>query len=217
MKKEPTATNEADCAPRARGRPRAFDRKAALDAATRLFWKKGYSATSIADLTEALGIGSPSLYAAFGSKDQLYAEALDHYRRENEAKAWGGFFAAETARGAVQSFLMDSAASLSQAVAGCMVTLSAVGCEGNAQLGALVLSARNAAFERLEERLRRGVQDGEIPATVDIHALARFVQGVQNGMSVLARDGVTRADLESIAEIAMMAWDARVSGRSVTS
>lgn len=210
MQKEPAATNEAECANRVRGRPRAFDRDAALDAATRLFWKKGYSATSIADLTEVMGIGSPSLYAAFGSKEQLYAEALDHYRRENEATAWGRFLAAETARGAVHSFLMDSAAGLSQAVAGCMVTLSSVGCEGNAQLGALVLTARNTAFERLEERLRRGVGDGEIPATVDIHALARFVQSVQNGMSVLARDGVTRAELESIAEIAMIGWDARV-------
>ncbi|SHJ41661.1 transcriptional regulator, TetR family [Aureimonas altamirensis DSM 21988] len=208
MQKDPTATNE--CETRGRGRPRAFDRKAALDAAMRLFWRKGYSATSIADLTAAMGIGSPSLYAAFGSKEQLYAEALDHYRSENEATAWGGFFAADTARGAVQSFLMDSAAGLSQAVAGCMVTLSSVGCEGNAELGALVVSARNTALERLEARLRRGVDDGEIPATVDVHALARFIQSVQNGMSVLARDGITRAELESIAETAMMGWDARV-------
>src|SRR5690348_16407227 len=87
MQKEPTVSNE--CETRGRGRPRAFDRKAALDAAMRLFWKKGYSATSIADLTAAMGIGSPSLYAAFGSKEQLYAEALDHYRNENEATAWG--------------------------------------------------------------------------------------------------------------------------------
>ncbi len=214
MQKEPAATTEAERSSRLRGRPRAFDRKAALDAATRLFWKRGYSATSIADLTEAMGIGSPSLYAAFGSKEQLYAEALDHYRSENEATAWGGFFAADTARGAVRSFLMDSAAGLSQAVAGCMVTLSSVGCEGNAQLGDLVLSARHTAFARVEERLQRGVRDGEIPATVDVHALGRFVQSVQNGMSVLARDGVTRAELEGIAEIAMMGWDARV-GSSV--
>jgi AcrR family transcriptional regulator len=210
MQKRSTAATEAERPSRGRGRPRAFDRQAALDAATRLFWKKGYSATSIADLTEAMGIGSPSLYAAFGSKEQLYAEALDHYQRENEATAWGRFFAAGTARDAVQAFLMDSAAGLSQAVAGCMVTLSSVGCEGNAELGARVMAARHTSLERLEARLRRGVDDGEIPAAVDVHALARFVQSVQNGMSVLARDGVTRAELESIAEIAMMGWDARV-------
>jgi Transcriptional regulator len=210
MQKERAETTKAERASRVRGRPRAFDRKAALDAATKLFWKKGYSATSIADLTEAMGIGSPSLYAAFGSKEQLYAEALNHYQRENEATAWGRFLAAETARDAVKSFLMDSAAGLSQAVAGCMVTLSSVGCEGNAQLGELVLSARHTALERLEARLQRGVGDGEIPAEVDIRALARFVQSVQNGMSVLARDGVTRTELESIAEIAMMGWDARI-------
>lgn len=210
MQKERAATTQAERASRVRGRPRAFDREAALDAATRLFWKKGYSATSIADLAEAMGIGSPSLYAAFGSKEQLYAEALDHYQRENEATAWGRFLAADTARDAVKFFLMDSAAGLSQAVAGCMVTLSSVGCEGNAQLGELVLSARHTAFERLEARLQRGVGDGEIPAEVDIRALARFVQSVQNGMSILARDGVTRTELESIAEIAMMGWDARI-------
>lgn len=210
MQKKPTATKDVGCASRVRGRPRAFDRKAALDAATRLFWKKGYSATSIADLTTAMGIGSPSLYAAFGSKEQLYAETLDHYRQENEATVWGGFLASDTARGAVQAFLMDSAAGLSQAVAGCMVTLSSVGCEGNAELGALVLAARNTALERLEARLRRGVEDGEIPDTVDVHGLARFVQSVQNGMSVLARDGITRAELERIAETAMLGWDARV-------
>ncbi|QOG05259.1 TetR/AcrR family transcriptional regulator [Aureimonas sp. OT7] len=210
MQKKPTATKDVGCPSRVRGRPRAFDRKAALDAATRLFWKKGYSATSIADLTTAMGIGSPSLYAAFGSKEQLYAETLDHYRQENEATVWGGFLASDTARGAVQAFLMDSAAGLSQAVAGCMVTLSSVGCEGNAELGALVLAARNTALERLEARLRRGVEDGEIPDTVDVHGLARFVQSVQNGMSVLARDGITRAELERIAETAMLGWDARV-------
>ncbi|WP_285294438.1 TetR/AcrR family transcriptional regulator [Aureimonas altamirensis] len=210
MQKKPTATKDVGCASRVRGRPRAFDRKAALDAATRLFWKKGYSATSIADLTTAMGIGSPSLYAAFGSKEQLYAETLDHYRQENEATVWGGFLASDTARGAVQAFLMDSAAGLSQAVAGCMVTLSSVGCEGNAELGALVLAARNTALERLEARLRRGVEDGEIPDTVDVHGLARFVQSVQNGMSVLARDGITRDELERIAETAMLGWDARV-------
>ena len=106
MQKEPTASNE--CETRGRGRPRAFDRKAALDAAMRLFWRKGYSATSIADLTAAMGIGSPSLYAAFGSKEQLYAEALDHYRSENEATAWGRFFAASNATGRLDRERFDA-------------------------------------------------------------------------------------------------------------
>ncbi|WP_420141663.1 TetR/AcrR family transcriptional regulator [Sphingomonas sp.] len=195
-----------------RGRPRAFDRDAALTAAMHLFWTKGYSATSIGDLTTAMGINSPSLYAAFGSKQALYAEALAQYGKLNEATGWGGFFSADTARGAVAAFLYDTAEGLSRACNGCMVTLSAVGAEGNDELGALVVSARKETLRRLEQRIAQGKAAGEIPASVDAHALARFVQAVQNGMSVLARDGVELSDLTAVAETAMLAWDARLEG-----
>ncbi len=83
---------------RSRGRPRGFDRQEALEQATRLFWVKGYEATSIADLTQAMGIGSPSLYAAFGSKEALYAESLQHYAETNEHLVWAAFHSADTAR-----------------------------------------------------------------------------------------------------------------------
>ncbi len=94
-------------AARGRGRPREFDREAALAQATRLFWSRGFEATSISDLTKAMGIGSPSLYAAFGSKEALYAEALRYYRENYETLFWGNFHSAATAREAVQSLLMD--------------------------------------------------------------------------------------------------------------
>ncbi|MBY3070129.1 TetR/AcrR family transcriptional regulator [Rhizobium laguerreae] len=198
---------------RSRGRPRAFDREAALAQATRLFWIKGFEATSIADLTEAMGIGSPSLYAAFGSKEALYAEALRHYRDNNEALVWAGFFSAGAAREAVMSLLMDSAAALTGCVAdiprGCMVTLSSVGSEGHADLGELVRTARAITLDRLKARLNQAISAGEIPASTDVHALARFVQTVQNGMSILARDGATRGELEEVAELAMLGWDTR--------
>jgi AcrR family transcriptional regulator len=197
-----------------RGRPRAFDRDAALTAAMKLFWQKGFSATSISDLTRAMGIGSPSLYAAFKSKEALYAEALDHYRTTHESIVWKRFFEAATTRAAVQAFLEDSAAGLSQTPNGCMVTLSAVGAEGHAELGALVSSARNVTLERIEGRLAQGVTAGEIDESVDMHALARFVQTVQNGMSLLARDGASRADLDAVAETAMLGWDACINRRS---
>lgn len=197
---------------RTRGRPRAFDRDAALGAAMRLFWGKGYSATSIADLTEAMGIGSPSLYAAFGSKEALYAEALDFYIAAHEAVVWKGFAAAGTVREAVERFLFDSAAGLSETRHGCMVTLSAVGGEGNAGLGARVLAARALGLEQIKARIARGQAEGEMPASADVHVLARFVQCVQNGMSILARDGAARAELEGVAETAMLGWDARVLG-----
>ncbi|MCZ3380241.1 TetR/AcrR family transcriptional regulator [Rhizobium sp. AG207R] len=197
----------------ARGRPRAFDRAAALEQATCLFWTKGFEATSIADLTHAMGIGAPSLYAAFQSKEALYAEALRHYVETNEGYVWAGFHSATTARDAVRSFLMDSAAALTGCVAdiprGCMVTLSSVGSEGHVELGELVRSARAVTLERLLTRLDQAVAEGEIPASTDLHALARFVQTVQNGMSILARDGASRAELEAVADVAMAGWDVR--------
>ena len=88
-----------------------------------------------------------------------------------------------------------------------MVTLSAVGSEGNEQLGELVRKARYLTYERLRDRIEKAVAEGELPADVDVEGLARFVQTVQNGMSILARDRVGRAPLEAVARIAMAGWD----------
>ena len=130
---------------------------------------------------------------------------------------WARFEAAATAREAVKSYLLDSAAALTGSLddipQGCMVTLSSVGSEGHAELGELVRSERAAPLDRLKARLARAVAEGEIPASVDVHALARFVQTVQSGMSILARDGTSRAELEAVAQTAMLGWDARTGGR----
>lgn len=210
-----TALAEKTAATRMRGRPRAFDREAALAQATRLFWTKGYEATSMSDLTQAMGIGATSLYAAFGSKEALYGEALRHYADTYKGLVWTRFFSAGTARKAVESFLLDSAAALTGSLCdiplGCMVTLSSVGSEGHSELGKLVQSARALTLSRLKERIGQAVAEGEITASVDIHALARFVQTIQNGMSILARDGASRAELEAVAQVAMLGWDARAS------
>ncbi|MFE1599473.1 TetR/AcrR family transcriptional regulator [Methylobacterium sp. ID0610] len=203
--------------PRGRGRPRAFDRALALGQAMRLFWSRGFAATSISDLTAAMGISSPSLYAAFGSKEALYAEALRHYGEQYEASVWANFAAAGTAREAVMALLMDSAAALTGSCGrgeplGCMVTLSAAGSEGHAELGEIVRTARAQGLKRVEDRLDRAVAEGEFGASVDVPALARFVLTVQNGMSLQARDGASREALEAVAHLTMLGWDARVGG-----
>ncbi|HWL67185.1 MAG TPA: TetR/AcrR family transcriptional regulator [Geminicoccus sp.] len=196
---------------RPRGRPRAFDREAALAKATRLFWLKGYEATSISDLTEAMGIGSPSLYAAFGSKESLYLEALSFYADHYGDLVWGRYSAAATARQAVECLLLDSAVALTDTCGGnppgCMVTLSSAGCGEHAELDARMRSARAAMLDRLEARIGKAVAEGELPASTDVQALARFVQTVQSGMSILARDGAGRSELEAVARIAMLGWD----------
>jgi len=216
QKSNPTPPPAQAAAKSARGRPRAFDRHSALEQATRLFWTKGYEATSISDLTAAMGIGSPSLYAAFGSKEALYAEAVNFYRTNYEALVWDKFHAAATAREAASGLLYDSAAALTGAVAdiprGCMVTLSSVGSEGHSTLGELVKTSRAVTLERLESRLAQAVKAGEIPASVDLSGLARFVQTVQYGMSIVARDGAGTDELNLVAQLAMQAWDARVAG-----
>lgn len=197
-----------------RGRPRAFDREAALAAATRLFWQKGYAATSISELTEAMGIGTPSLYAAFGSKEALYGEALRYYGQNYEGLVWGNFAKARTAREAIAALLMDSAAALTASVGrceplGCMVTLSTVGSEGQVELGETVRAARAGGLERVRERLRRAVDNDELDASIDINGLARFVLAVQNGMSLMARDGASREELEAVARHTMRGWDSQ--------
>jgi len=199
-----------------RGRPRVFDRNAALATAMKLFWVRGYEATSITDLTTALGIGPTSLYAAFGSKEQLYAEALTLYATTYENLVLGRFRTAPTAREAVFAYLWDSAAAMTGSDCdlprGCMVTLGTVGGDEHAELGDLMRASRGGAHHILVARLEQAVRDGELPASLDLAGLARYVHTVQSGMAIRARDGASREELQGVAKIAMASWDAMASG-----
>jgi AcrR family transcriptional regulator len=218
QKKVVEVSKPAARAPRARGRPREFDREAALMKAMRLFWIKGYEATSISDLTEVLGVGPTSLYAAFGSKDGLYAEALRLYSVTYEHLVLGRFRQAATAREAALAYLCDSAAAMTGADLdlphGCMVTLGTVGSEGHDELGELMKSTRGGAYVVLSARLNQAVAEGELPESVDVTHLARYLQTVQSGMAVRARDGASRKELQTVAEIAMAGWEGIVHGSS---
>lgn len=199
-----------------KGRPREFDREAVLGKAMRLFWQKGYAATSISDLTDTMEIGAPSLYATFGSKALLYAQSIEHYREHYEKLTWSGFETATSAREAIERLLTDSASVLTGSCAdgdplGCMVTLSAVGSEGQSELGEIVVSARRRSLELLAKRLSYAVDRGELDPSLNIQGLARYIVTVQNGMSLQARDGATREELEAVARIAMAGWDAQVA------
>lgn len=205
---------------RNRGRPREFDRHVALHKAMRLFWVRGYEATSISDLTETMGIGTKSLYAAFGSKDALYSEALHLYSTTHEELVLGRFRKCATAREAVLAFLQDSARAMTGSDCdlphGCMVNLGFVGSDGHVELSELMKAARSGAFEILKARFEKAVVEGDLASSIDVSKLARFVQTVQSGMAIRARDGADRADLEAVADFAMAGWDGITSRRRLS-
>ncbi|EPX55727.1 Transcriptional regulator, TetR family [Cystobacter fuscus DSM 2262] len=201
----PTTTEKK--APK-RGRPREFDREAALCAAMELFWRKGYTATSISELCAAMGINSPSLYAAFGGKEALYEAAIRQYQETLGPFVWGGFSEAPTAREAIEALLLSSAEVLPRRgkPLGCMVTLASAGDEGHAELKALLVELRAHTLQRIRERLERAMAEGELSRDVEPQHIARFYAGVQQAMSIQARDGATREDLRASARLAMKAW-----------
>lgn len=192
----------------ARGRPRSFDRDAALRRAVERFWEQGYEGTSIADLTAAMGIAAPSLYAAFGSKEELFREAIRVYSDDSpteRALARDG-----TARDAVAAMLYDNADDYVDPATprGCMLVLGApVGTPALSGVREQLADVRRASVEQLRARLDRGIADGDVPAGTDTATLAGFYSTVLDGMSIKARDGASRAELHAIADAALAAWE----------
>jgi len=194
------------------GRPREFDREAALTNAMRVFWSKGYASASMTDLCSAMRIRSPSLYAAFGSKEALYLEALDHYVTTIGNAVWGKLEGGRTARAGVEAFLLAATEALpaSEGVpAGCMSTLAGLGDEWPDAIARVAREIRSSCLGHLASRLTMAVAEGELPATVDVGQLSRFYLGVFQGMASQARDGAARDDLRGIVETAIAAWPER--------
>ena len=193
------------------GRPREFDRAAALEAAMLLFWRKGFAMTSMNDLCEAMGIGSPSLYAAFAGKEALYLEAFDHYVRTVGPPVWDRLAEGATARAGVESLLLAATESLPKSratPAGCMAALAAVGDDWPPAIVNAVKKIRLQMLSNLRSRLEAGVAEGELSASTDVDRLSRFYLSVFEGMAIQARDGASRADLRGVAATAMAAWPA---------
>lgn len=192
-----------------RGRPRAFDRAQALQKAMLLFWEKGFQGAAMSELTGAMGINAPSLYACFGSKEALYREAMALYESGDGAELAGAIAAAPTTRDAIETYLMRSAVLFSRPgkPAGCMVVLSVVHAAGTSEeAGRALRDARAEMQGVLEARLRGDIARGELAASCDPAAIAAFYCTVQQGMSIRARDGASRAELEAVAQGAMAAW-----------
>ncbi|MFI6577400.1 TetR/AcrR family transcriptional regulator [Nocardiopsis sp. NPDC050513] len=198
-------------ATRTRGRPRGFDRDAALHQAMLLFWERGYDGIGISELTQTLGISATSLYAAFGDKRSLFEESVEAYTREHGSYIAEALEQEPTARGAVGRILGSAAERHTQPglPAGCLLINGAThDTARSADVAAGLRRRRNEARRLIEARIRADRDAGVLPPTADPHALATHVVAVWHGMAQLARDGATRDDLLAAVEAAMRVWPA---------
>jgi AcrR family transcriptional regulator len=193
-----------------RGRPRAFDRAAALRCAMETFWEFGYEGTKLTDLTAAMGINSASLYNTFGSKEQLFREAVALYDSTTGSATNHALREAPTARAAVEAMLRGNIDTFTDPAtpSGCMIVLSATNCSHqNREVAEHLARWRRNAVTELEKRLERGVEEGELAPDTDVRPVADFYATVLHGLSIEARDGVPLERLRSTVDNAVALWD----------
>lgn len=191
-----------------KGRPREFDVDQALAAALRVFWSKGYEGASMADLTDAMGITKPSLYAAFGNKEALFNKALDLYQAEKLAYM-GRALEAPTARGVAERLLRGALEmqTATEGPCGCLSVISSVACSTEAESIREQVVARSAAAKKaLLDRFERAKIDGDLPADADPQGLSSYLTAVMQGMAVQAGAGASRAELERLVETSLALW-----------
>ncbi|MCI4061313.1 TetR/AcrR family transcriptional regulator [Micromonospora sp. R77] len=201
-----------------RGRPRTFDPDAALRQALDLFWERGYEGTSLSDLAQAMGIASASIYACFGSKADLFRQVMELYGATAGAPPRRALDEHPTARAAIHAMLRATADQITRPDAPhyCMLVLAApTGAVENHAVRELLADIRRTQVTAIKDRLVRGVADGDLAASdAGVDAAARYYATVVQGLSVQARDGATRAELEAVIGCAMAGWDALTSARA---
>jgi AcrR family transcriptional regulator len=190
------------------GRPREFDADEALTSALHQFWRHGYEGTSLTDLTEAMGITRPSLYAAFGNKEELFRKALDLY-----ARRYLSFFdqvlAEPTARRVVERLLLETVNqnTCPTTPPGCLGTNGAMACSSAAEpIRQELISRRRQSEAALCARFKQARARGDLPADARPADLARYVMTLSQGIAVQAAAGASREDLRRVAAIAVKTW-----------
>ncbi|WP_119461029.1 TetR/AcrR family transcriptional regulator [Rhodospirillaceae bacterium SYSU D60014] len=192
------------------GRPREFDRDEALERARDAFWLRGYEGTSMADLVAVLGLTPPRIYAAFGSKEDLFREAVSLYRAREGRFAVRALEEEPTARCAIERMLRDGVKAflLPGKPRGCMVVSAATNCsKSNDAVMDWLTEHRRTRIDAVVDRLRKAVDDGELRADADVQALGDYFATVLNGMAILARDGVPKDRLLALIPPALRALD----------
>ena len=195
----------------ARGRPRTFDPDTALRTALGLFWERGYEGTSLNDLAQAMGIASASIYACFGSKEELFRKVMALYGATSGEPPRRALREQPTARAAIHAMLRATADQITgpDTPHYCMLILAApTGAVENHPVREFLADRRRDMHTTIRDRLARGVSEGDLTASPDaLDALARYYTTVVQGLSLQARDGATRAELEAVITCAMAAWE----------
>ena len=196
-----------------RGRPRTFNREDALRRAMELFWQFGYEGATLADLQKAMGgLTAPSLYAAFGSKEKLFHEAVELYSKTLGAPRMKALAEGPTARASIEGLLHSAVESFCKPglPRGCFLVLGAVNnTPANKTVQEYLRRLRARRQKAIQERLERAVAEGELPRGVDLGALASFFTTVIDGLAIQARDGASRKALDFAAHCAMQVWDSQ--------
>lgn len=199
------------CSAPARGRPREFDPETALAAALEVFWRRGYEGASLAELTDAMGITKPSLYACFGNKEALFRKALDLYERDKLCYVQTALDA-PTAKGVADRLLRGALAIQTGGddPRGCMGVVTSVGGTTHAECIRDEVLARRASSDRaMVERFERAQKEGDLPAGVEPQALACYLSTVVQGMAVQAGAGVPVERLEQLIDTTLAMWPSR--------
>lgn len=197
------------------GRPRTFDRDAAIDQALHLFWQHGYESTSLAQLKEGLGggISSPSFYAAFGSKAGLFQECVDLYLQTYATVTQPLWDTSLPPREALQLALTASARMQcgKDHPKGCMVALATMTATSEENAKVIVPLTRSRARTRagILACVERAQAQGEFKKDVNVRALATMFDSFLTGLSTQARDGISLRTLLDAISVAMQAWDAQ--------
>ena len=197
----------------AMGRPREFDAGSALDQAMEVFWRHGYEGATIAQLTEAMGINPPSLYAAFGNKEGLLKAALDRYTAKRAA--WmDEVLSASTARDVAERMLMGIADTQTDPAnpPGCLLVQGGLTCGTGSENVPFELAARRALTEdQIRERFIKAKSEGDLRETADPVALARYLSAVSVGMGVMASSGADREALRQVAAVSVEAIEQQLT------